>query len=166
MSINYTIVDSYLGRLLVAATERGICAISFGDDDNKLASALSAEYPAASIARDDMEVAAAVKIILEHINGSRPHLELPLDLQATAFQLQVWQELRKIPYGATRSYREVAQAIGKPSAVRAVARACATNPVALVTPCHRVIGADGNLSGYRWGLERKRQLLSKENSRH
>jgi O-6-methylguanine DNA methyltransferase len=100
--------------------------------------------------------------LLDHIDGARPRLDLPLDLKATAFQLRVWEELRKIPYGATRSYREVAEAIDQRGAARAVARACATNPVAIVTPCHRVIRGDGGLGGYRWGIGRKQALLARE----
>ncbi|MGB7599883.1 MAG: methylated-DNA--[protein]-cysteine S-methyltransferase, partial [Candidatus Sulfotelmatobacter sp.] len=99
---------------------------------------------------------------LKHLRGREPHLDLPTDVRATAFQRRVWEELRKIPYGATRSYSEVARAVGKPSAVRAVARACATNPVAVVVPCHRVVSKDGKLTGYRWGTDRKRELLKKE----
>jgi AraC family transcriptional regulator of adaptative response/methylated-DNA-[protein]-cysteine methyltransferase len=162
MSISYTIVDCRLGRLLVAAADRGVCAVSFGDDDKKLESSLMAEYPAAVIRKDDADLSDLVRALLNHINGSQKNLDLPVTLQATAFQLRVWEELRKIPYGETRSYGEVAEAIGKPTATRAVARACATNPIALVTPCHRVIRHDGNLGGYRWGLERKKALLSHE----
>lgn len=162
MNINYTIADCHLGRLLVAATERGICAVSFGDDEQELAASLASEYPAATIRQDGTHLREAVTQLLRHLSGAQPHLDLPLDIQATAFQLRVWQELRKIPYGATRSYAEIAAAIGRPTATRAVARACATNTVALVTPCHRVIRGDGHLSGYRWGLERKRALLTQE----
>lgn len=164
MSIIYTIVDSHLGRLLVAATPRGICAVSLGEKDRELEALLSAEYPAADIRRDDTYLLDRVNLLLDHLAGARPHLDLPLDLQATAFQMQVWEELRNIPYGETRTYREVAEAIGRPGAVRAVARACATNPVAIVTPCHRVIRGDGSLGGYRWGMARKEALLSREKS--
>ena len=162
MSIDYTIVDSPLGRLLVAATARGVCAVSFGDEDKALESALRAEYPAATLRRDATDLKAWVAALLGHLDGEQPRLDLPLDLRATAFQLRVWEEMRKIPYGSTRSYKEIAEAIGRPTATRAVARACATNPVALINPCHRVIRGDGTLSGYRWGLGRKELLLTRE----
>lgn len=165
MNISYTVVDSHLGRMLVAATERGVCAVSFGDSDASLEAALTAEYPAAEIHRDEAGFTRWVSLLLKHLGGEQPRVDLPLDLQATAFQLRVWQELRAIPYGSTRSYAEVASAIGQPAATRAVARACATNPVALATPCHRVIRGDGNLGGYRWGLERKQALLAREHDR-
>src|SRR5439155_20863460 len=124
--------------------------------------ALAREYPAASIAADEGALAQWTTAILAHLAGRRPRLDLPLDVQATAFQWQVWEALRTIPYGETRTYGEVAAAIGQPRAVRAVARACATNPVALAIPCHRVVAADGRSSGYRWGAERKKALLANE----
>jgi AraC family transcriptional regulator of adaptative response/methylated-DNA-[protein]-cysteine methyltransferase len=164
MNINYAIADSHLGRLLVAATERGVCSVQLGDADDELESALAAEYPAAEIKRDGTRLGDVVEGLLRHLEGSRPDLGLPLDLQATAFQLRVWDELRRIPYGSTRSYAEVAEAIGRPTATRAVARACATNPVALVTPCHRVVRTGGALGGYRWGVGRKERLLEQERS--
>ena len=162
MQIVYTIADCHLGRLLVAATGRGICAVSIGDSDEELETALRREYPAAEIHRDGDGLSEWVNAILAHLRGDQPHLDLPLDVQATAFQWRVWQELRKITYGQTRSYSEIARAIGKPKAVRAVARACATNPVPLIIPCHRVIRSDGSLGGYGLGLERKRALLAQE----
>ena len=162
MHIHYTIVDSSLGRLLVAATEKGICAISMGNSDTMLAAALHKEYPMAEIAHDEDHLNEWVTALLSHLNGQQPHLDLPLDIQATAFQWRVWQELQAIPYGDTRSYSEVAQAIGAPRAARAVARACATNPVPLVIPCHRVVREDGSSGGYRYGKERKQQLLDQE----
>ncbi len=165
MQISYTIVGSPLGRLLVAATSRGVCAVSIGGDDSVLEAEVKAEYPAAKISRDEAKLTPYVKAILNHLQGTHPHLDLPLDVQATAFQMRVWDELRKIPYGDTRSYSEVAQAIGEPGAVRAVARACATNRVALVIPCHRVIARGGKLNGYRWSIERKRALLEMEKER-
>ncbi|MDQ3928904.1 MAG: bifunctional DNA-binding transcriptional regulator/O6-methylguanine-DNA methyltransferase Ada, partial [Chloroflexota bacterium] len=152
--INYTITGSPLGRLLVAATERGVCAVRMGDDDARLEATLREEYHAASISRDDAVLGEWVAAILAHMSGEQPHLDLPLDVRATAFQWRVWEALRAIPYGSTRSYLQVAAAIGQPGAVRAVARACATNPVALAVPCHRVIKEDGSLGGYRWGVER------------
>jgi AraC family transcriptional regulator of adaptative response/methylated-DNA-[protein]-cysteine methyltransferase len=162
MKIRYTIADSPLGKLMVAATERGICAVSFGDDDESLRSELSDEFFAAEIEESDKDLKDAVRAIVKSLDGEKTILTLPLDLHATAFQMRVWSELRKIPYGETRSYAQVAKALGNPNAVRAVARACATNPVALVNPCHRVIGSDGKLSGYKWGIERKKALLDKE----
>ena len=162
MRINYTIAHSPLGRLLVAATERGVCAVRMGDRDSELESTLREEYHAAELSRDDSVLAEWVEAIMSHLEGQQPHLDLPLDVRATAFQWRVWESLRAIPYGSTRSYLQVATAIGQPSAVRAVARACATNPVALVVPCHRVIKEDGSMGGYRWGIDRKRTLLDKE----
>lgn len=162
MNINYAIVDCHLGRLLVAGTERGVCSVQFGTEDEVLATALVTEYPAASIGRDESGLNLWVEELLRHLEGSLPDLSLPLDLQATAFQTRVWDELRRIPYGATRSYSQVAEAIGQPTATRAVARACATNPVALLTPCHRVVRTGGELGGYRWGIARKESLLEIE----
>jgi len=163
-NISYTVVDSPLGRLLVAATPKGVCSVSLGESDVELESALANEYPAAATERDDSLLKNSVSAILEHLNGQRPHLDLPLDIQATAFQWQVWHALKEIPYGSTSSYSEIASRIGRPRAVRAVARACASNRVALVIPCHRVIGKDSKLGGYRWGTERKSQLLQREQS--
>jgi AraC family transcriptional regulator, regulatory protein of adaptative response / methylated-DNA-[protein]-cysteine methyltransferase len=162
MQINYTIVECHLGRLLVAGTTRGVCSVQFGAQDEDLETALAAEYPAASIERDESGLSHWVEDLLRHLDGSQPDLALPLDVQATAFQTRVWDELRQIPYGATRSYAKVAEALGQPTAMRAVARACATNPVALVTPCHRVVRESGELGGYRWGIERKERLLEME----
>jgi AraC family transcriptional regulator of adaptative response/methylated-DNA-[protein]-cysteine methyltransferase len=162
MHIAYTIVDSPLGRLLVGATERGVCAVSLGDDDAALESALRREYPAAEIRRDEPGMGEWVAAIVRHLEGSQPRLDLPLDLQGTAFQWRVRELLRAIPYGSTRSYGDLARELGQPGAARAVARVCATNPAALVLPCHRVVREDGDLGGYRWGLERKRALLAGE----
>ena len=162
MKIHFATADSSLGKLLVAATEKGVCVVSFGDTEGELSAKLAQEFPAAEIEPDDNHLTRHVHAIVEHLDGTRQTLDLPLDLQATAFQLCVWAELRRIPYGETRSYKEVAECIGQPKAVRAVARACATNPVALVTPCHRVVQANGNVSGYRWGVERKEKLLEQE----
>lgn len=161
-TIGYSIVPSPLGTLLVAATERGICKVSLGDSAAVLERDLRREFPAAHIARDSDRLRTAVQAILAHVAGAEPHLDLPLDIRATAFQQKVWAALRKIPYGATRSYQAVARAIGRPRATRAVARACATNPVALVIPCHRVVREDGQTGGYRWGAERKEALLQRE----
>ncbi len=166
MRIAYTIVPCPLGRLLVAATAKGISAVYLGDRDRPLEAALAQEYPGAQILRDRNGLRGWVSALLRHLRGQEPHLQLPLDVQATAFQRRVWEELKQIPYGSTRSYSEIARAIGRPGATRAVARACATNPVSIVVPCHRVVRGDGNLAGYRWGLERKRALLEHESAKH
>ncbi len=160
--IRYSILACTLGRLLVAGTERGVCAIRLGDSDEELESSLRREFPAAEILRDDAALRAWAEELLQHLEGRQPQLNLPLDIRATAFQMRVWRELQAIPYGSTHSYSEVAAAIGQPSAARAVARACATNPVAVVIPCHRVVRGDRSLGGYRWGIDRKRRLLEQE----
>jgi len=162
VNISYTIVDSSLGRLLVAMTERGVCAVRMADSDATLEKDLREEFPHAQIKRDDALLREPVQKILNHLDRNEPQLDLPLDVRATAFQRQVWEKLRAIPYGETVSYGDVAKALGKPGAVRAVGRACATNPVALVIPCHRVVREDKSLGGYRWGLERKKKLLEHE----
>lgn len=170
MTIHYTIADSPLGRLLVAATERGISALYLHESDDTLRETLHKEYPRANLLPDGRGGADAkalgkwVTQIVEHLRGREPQLDLPTDVRATAFQRRVWEELRKIPYGSTRTYSQVAGAIGEPSAVRAVARACATNPTAVVVPCHRVVGKDGKLTGYRWGIGRKQMLLETESA--
>ncbi len=162
MKISYVISDCSLGRVLVAATQRGISAVSLGENDESLTAALGEEYPHAEIQRGSGEHSRWVRAIVRHLAGSDPHLDLPTDVVATAFQRRVWEALRAIPIGATRTYSEVARAIGQPSATRAVARACATNPTAIVVPCHRVVRTDGSLGGYRWGLRRKELLLARE----
>ncbi len=164
MDIQYTIADSSLGRLLVAATSKGVSAVYIGDRDVSLKSSLEKEYPRAALTENKNGMKKWVGAIVDHLRGREPHLDLPTDVQATAFQRRVWEELRRIPYGSTRTYSEVAKAIGKPRAIRAVARACATNPVSIVVPCHRVVRADGNLAGYRWGTARKAALLKRESS--
>jgi AraC family transcriptional regulator, regulatory protein of adaptative response / methylated-DNA-[protein]-cysteine methyltransferase len=161
-SIRYTCADSPLGRMLVAATERGICSIQFGRSDGELIEGLKREFPFAARKSDDHGLKSWVDALLEHMRGKNPDSSLPIDIRATAFQRQVWTYLQSIPFGATKSYGQVAKAIGRPSAVRAVARACATNPVPLVIPCHRVVRGDGSMGGYRWGIERKRTLLEME----
>lgn len=163
-SIAYTTADTPLGRMLVAATDKGICAVSLGESDAALEAALCREYPAARVARDGAAhgLAGWVETLVRHLAGGQPDLALPLDVRATAFQRRVWQELQRIPYGDTRSYAQVAQSIGRPTAVRAVASACAANPVALAVPCHRVVRGDGSLAGYRWSEARKRALLERE----
>lgn len=162
MAISYTIAACPLGRVLVAATQRGVSAVYLGDSDEPLKKALAREYPRAEICRDTQGIGPWVREIVEHLRGQETLIDLPLDIQATAFQRRVWEELRRIPYGSTKSYTEVARAIGKPKAIRAVARACATNPVSIVVPCHRVVREDGNLAGYRWGLGRKKTLIAHE----
>ena len=162
VTIGYTTVGTSLGWLLVAATERGVCAVRLGDTDTTLIADLRAEFDAADIRPDGRRLAAYAEALRRHVDEHQPTPELPLDVRATAFQARVWQVLRKIPYGETRSYSEVAEALGVPRAVRAVARACATNPAALLIPCHRVVAANGDLSGYRWGLDRKRKLIDAE----
>jgi AraC family transcriptional regulator of adaptative response/methylated-DNA-[protein]-cysteine methyltransferase len=162
MQICYTIVACPLGRLLLAGTEQGICAVYLGDRERDLEAALRLEYPAAEISCGDANLRPWVNEVLNHLSGRQPHLDLPLDVQATAFQWRVWQELQTIPYGSTRTYSEIARALGQPTAARAVARACATNPVSVVIPCHRVVREDGDLGGYRWGLGRKKELLARE----
>jgi AraC family transcriptional regulator of adaptative response/methylated-DNA-[protein]-cysteine methyltransferase len=163
-AVKYAIVDSPLGRLLVAATARGVCAVKVGDDEVALESDLRREYPNAVLARDDERIGKWANTIVGSLKPGAPDPRLPLDVRATAFQRLVWQELQKIPRGATRSYQDIAARIGRPAAARAVARACATNPVAIVVPCHRVVRGDGSLSGYAWGTERKRALLEGERS--
>ena len=162
MDIRYTFIECSLGRMLVAATHRGVCAVSFSDDEDALLEFLKGEYPAASLRRDDTFLKDQVCALLDYLGGIHPALELPLDLQATAFQMRVWEELRRIPYGETRTYSQVAASIGRPKAVRAVANACAANPAVLVTPCHRVVRGDGSPGGYRWGEMRKQALLALE----
>ena len=163
--IDYTIAASPVGRLLVATTERGVCAVRMGDTDAELEKDLRSEFPAATIERDEVNLQETVTKVLSHLANNGPHPDLPLDIRATAFQRQVWEQLRAIPYGETVSYADVAKALGKPGAVRAVGRACATNPVALVIPCHRVVREDKSLGGYRWGLERKQKLLDLERAK-
>lgn len=162
MKIGYTIAKSPLGKVLVAATERGVSAVYLGDTESTLVAELREEYPRAEIAAAPDSFQRWVSEVVLCIEGKQPHLQLPLDVQATAFQRRVWKELQRIPRGRTRTYSQVAKSLGQPKAVRAVARACATNPVSIVVPCHRVIREDGTLAGYRWGLSRKEQLLAQE----
>ena len=160
--IAYAIGDSPLGRLLVAATTKGVCAVFMNDSDTQLERALRDEFPAARFVAGHAGLSRWMRDIVGHLRGRRPRLDLPLDIQATAFQWQVWNALSQIPYGETRTYKQVAASIGRPSSVRAVAHACATNPVSVVIPCHRVVRTSGELAGYRWGLERKKALLAAE----
>jgi AraC family transcriptional regulator, regulatory protein of adaptative response / methylated-DNA-[protein]-cysteine methyltransferase len=162
MIIQYAIVASPLGRLLVAATGRGLCAVRFGESAVELERELRSEFRAAEIHREDAALKPYLQPLLASLRGETSATNLPLDVRATAFQKRVWDALREIPAGETRSYTDVAQTIGAPKAVRAVARACASNPVAVAVPCHRVVRSDGELAGYRWGLERKKKLLEQE----
>jgi AraC family transcriptional regulator, regulatory protein of adaptative response / methylated-DNA-[protein]-cysteine methyltransferase len=162
MKINYTITDCRLGKLLVARTAKGVCAVTFGEDEKLLAENLSSEYKNAEITNDNADLKEFVEALLANLEGTRKSLDLPLDLQATAFQMRVWELLRKIPYGETVSYSDIAEKLGNKNAVRAVATACAANRVALVIPCHRVVGKSGDLSGYRWGVGRKKAILEGE----
>ena len=161
-NIIFAIVPTPLGRLLVAATERGLCAVRFGDNATDLERDLRREFHAAELHRDDDAMRQYVEPLLAAVRGENNTIDLPLDVRATAFQMKVWEKLRQIPRGETRSYSEVAREIGEHGAVRAVARACASNPVALAVPCHRVVRTDGDLAGYRWGIERKKKLLERE----
>jgi AraC family transcriptional regulator of adaptative response/methylated-DNA-[protein]-cysteine methyltransferase len=160
--IRYTFADSPLGRMLIAATDKGICAIQLADSDDELEQGLRHEFPFAIRRRDDKAMRGWKEDLLRQMRGQRLNAALPLDIQATAFQRRVWTHLQTIPFGATRSYAAVAKAIGQPKATRAVARACATNPVAVAIPCHRVVSKSGAASGYRWGIERKKALLELE----
>ena len=162
VTLRYTTVPTAVGRMLVAVTEQGIAAVSLGDTEAALVTALHHDYPNAVLCRDRKGLEPQVCRILTCLNGSAAVDHLPLDVKATAFQRRVWQALQQIPRGQTRSYQEIARAIGQPTAARAVARACAGNPVAVAIPCHRVVRADGQLAGYRWGLERKKRLLALE----
>ncbi len=163
-SISYVMSETAAGMMLLAATDRGICFVEFRESEDELTAALRAEYPHAAIGRavDNAQLDAWLEQLNRHIEGRERNMHLPLDVEATAFQMKVWEYLQRIPYGSVESYGEVAAGIGKPRAARAVARACASNPVAVVIPCHRVIRAGGDLGGYRWGIDRKRALLKAE----
>lgn len=163
--IVFACAESPLGRLLVAATGTGVCFVGLGDSDQDLEAELRGDLPAARIERDDGALAGRLEAVLDHLQGRSASLDLPLDIRATAFQWQVWQALRAIPAGQTRTYGEIAEDLGRPKAARAVGRACATNPVSLVVPCHRAIGSDGGVTGYRWGVDRKAKLLEDEKKR-
>jgi AraC family transcriptional regulator of adaptative response/methylated-DNA-[protein]-cysteine methyltransferase len=162
MRIRSAIVDSPLGRLLVAATDRGICSVQLGDEDEALLRELRREYPRAEVEPAADGLRDAVAAVVQHLEGRSHTLQLPIDVTATAFQWRVWKALQQIPYGSTRSYADIAAEIGRPNAVRAVARACASNRVALLIPCHRVVRKTGALGGYRWGMARKAELLQRE----
>jgi AraC family transcriptional regulator of adaptative response/methylated-DNA-[protein]-cysteine methyltransferase len=160
--VRYTCADSPLGRILIAATDKGICSIQFADSDEELEQGLKQEFPYATRRRDDDALAEVVQNLMRHMRGLATAESIPMDIQATAFQRRVWSYLQSIGFGETRSYSEVAKAIRRPSAVRAVARACAANPVAIAIPCHRVLRSNGDLGGYRWGIDRKKALLEME----
>jgi len=160
--IRYTILPSVLGHVLIAATDRGICKIELGEDAAAMPVRLRHEFPAAEVSRDDSSLASYAGEILRRVEGDAPHRDLPLDIRATAFQRRVWRELQSIPHGETRSYGDVAAALGRPKAARAVGAACASNPAAIAIPCHRVLRNDGNLGGYAWGTERKQALIAAE----
>lgn len=162
MAIDYAVTRSPIGLILVAWTARGLCSVRIGDTHNAVVASVRSEFPNATFRRAS-EISPFAEAMLEHVTGERPEIDdLPLDIRATAFQLRVWRALKQIPYGETRSYSEVAKSIGEPRAARAVARACATNPVALAIPCHRVVRNDGSMGGYGFGVERKEVLLATE----
>lgn len=162
--IRFAIAQCALGALLVAASPQGVCAIALGDDADALARELQDRFPQARLSGDDADFARVVAQVVGFVEAPRIGLALPLDLRGTAFQQRVWAALRAIPPGQTLSYAELAQRIGAPAAVRAVASACAANTLAVAVPCHRVVRTDGSLSGYRWGVARKRALLDRERS--
>jgi len=161
-TIRTALADSPFGRLLVGATETGVCFLGFGEPDDALLGDLRRRFPRARIAADSAALTGIVRAVVAFIEEPKAALALPLDLRGTAFQLRVWEALRRIPLGETRSYAEVAAMIGAPKAIRAVAHCCATNPVSLAVPCHRVVGSDGSLTGYRWGVPRKLALIERE----
>lgn len=161
-TIRYTMTDSPLGRVLVGATERGLCAVLFADDDAEAAVDLRERFPQAVLRRDDKELREAVEFVLGRMKESSSAAEMPFHARATAFQRRVWRALSEIPRGETRTYAQIAEAVGAPKAVRAVGTACGANPLAVVVPCHRVVGTDGKITGYRWGVERKKRLLEIE----
>jgi AraC family transcriptional regulator of adaptative response/methylated-DNA-[protein]-cysteine methyltransferase len=162
-TIAFTVAPSPLGALIVATTERGVCWVAFGAEAETLEDGLRRHFPAATaITRDDAVLAPIVAEVLRRIDGDVPREEVPLDVRGTAFQLRVWQELQRIPRGETRSYGEVAAAVGMPTGARAVGAACGSNPVSVVVPCHRVVTASGGLGGYAWGLDVKEALLDRE----
>jgi AraC family transcriptional regulator, regulatory protein of adaptative response / methylated-DNA-[protein]-cysteine methyltransferase len=162
MRIEYSTMASPVGLVLVAATENGVCSVKIGNSEDALANDLRREYPAAEIEADRKPRSEWTKAIARHLRGDAPSLDLPIDIRATAFQWKVWRALQQIPYGQTRAYAEIAKSIGKPKAVRAVAHACAANPVCLVVPCHRVVPKAGGVGGYRWGTKTKEKLLAGE----
>jgi len=161
-AIHYTIVDTAMGALLVAATSRGICLVSFGEDAAELEARVQTEFPFAAPARDDARIKPWCDAVVRYIEGHADSISVPLDVGGSRFQRRVWEALRRIPRGETRTYSAVAESMGQPTAARAVARACAANPVLVVVPCHRVVPAGGGTGGYAGGPERKRTLLALE----
>jgi AraC family transcriptional regulator of adaptative response/methylated-DNA-[protein]-cysteine methyltransferase len=162
LRIRYTLTKSCIGTVLVAATERGLCAVKVGPAEALLIEALRMEFARSELQRSDDELGGVAACVRDLAEGRSPELQLPVHVRGTAFQARVWDALRQIPAGTTRSYTQVAGSIGSPRAVRAVANACGANPVALVVPCHRLIRSDGSLGGYRWGIEVKAELLRRE----
>jgi AraC family transcriptional regulator of adaptative response/methylated-DNA-[protein]-cysteine methyltransferase len=162
VAIQFAVGECSLGSILVALSNRGVCSITLGDNPNLLTEDLQRRFPKADLQPGDRRFKSVIAQVVGFVEAPRLGLSLPLDIRGTAFQERVWRELKKIPAGQTRSYAEIAQRIGSPTAYRAVARACAQNPIAVAIPCHRVVRNDGDLSGYRWGIERKRQLLERE----
>jgi AraC family transcriptional regulator, regulatory protein of adaptative response / methylated-DNA-[protein]-cysteine methyltransferase len=160
--IRYGITDSPFGRILLAATAHGLCWLGLAAPDDRLEAELRSDYPSANFTRDDALLAPLVVAILDFVDGSRSDLDLPLDLRATPFEAAVWHQLCLIPRGSTRSYGAIAERLGNPNASRAVGHANGANPLAIVIPCHRAIGSDGSLTGYRWGLDVKRRMLEHE----
>ena len=161
-TLRFAIGECSLGAILVAASEKGVCAVLLGDDPDALAQALQNQFPRAELIGGDAAFERLAAKVIGFVEAPGIGLDLPLDVRGTAFQHRVWDALRRIPAGATASYAEIAQRIGSPKSVRAVARACAANRLAVAIPCHRVVRTDGSLSGYRWGVARKRTLLGKE----
>ena len=164
-TICYTLNASSLGKCLIAQSEKGICAILLGDEDTALIAELTSRFPNADLQLSDQTISDSLQQLMQTIESPTQALNLPLDIRGTLFQQRVWSLLQKIPAGETRSYTEIAQLLGAPKSVRAVASACAANALAIVIPCHRVVRSDGNLAGYRWGLERKKTLLAREKTK-
>ncbi len=162
VTLRFAVGQCSLGAILVAATDKGVCAIEFGDEPEALVHGLQDRFPKAQLVGADPAFERVVAIVVGFVEAPARGLELPLDVRGTAFQQRVWEALRSIPVGSTRTYGEIAELLGTPRAVRAVAQACASNPLAVAIPCHRVVRTDGSLSGYRWGVERKRALLARE----
>ncbi|MGI8546313.1 MAG: methylated-DNA--[protein]-cysteine S-methyltransferase [Gemmatimonadaceae bacterium] len=161
-ALQFTVVESSLGLVLVARTARGVCAVLIGDDRDELRRNLRERFPAETISDGDAEMSTLAGRVIDLIESPAGDLDVPLDVRGTEFQRLVWQALREVPAGSTASYTDIAVRIGLPKSVRAVAQACAANPLAVIVPCHRIVKRDGQLSGYRWGIERKRKLLEKE----
>ncbi len=160
--IRFTVAQSSLGSILVAMSDKGVCAIMMGDDPNKLMRKILDKFPRAALTGVDPDLEQLAAKVVAFVENPRIGLDLPLDVEGTAFQRRVWQAIMKIPVGQTATYTEIAEHIGSPTSVRVVAQACGANPVALAIPCHRIIRKDGDLAGYGWGAERKRKLLERE----